>query len=475
MAETRQVIRSPKLFHENFDEFLTWRPNLSDQQPQNSSLTRQLVELIRAKPVTEADLQAAALFTLDAIANTCAGKNSDPGRVLLNWFHEDQATNLVQDTGKSAFLLGSLTHILETDDLHRQSVVHPGCVVVPPAWVMAAAKGITGRAFLTAILHGFEATTRVGMAVGAEHYRIWHNTATCGPFGSAMACAALRELDDEATMHALGNAGSQASGLWEFLETGAMTKHLHAGHASEAGLRAAELARHGFTGPPKILEGEKGFFRATCVDPNPDAVLAKPEAPWQLLGTSIKPWPSCRHTHPAIDAAEEIRLTLKERSINPMSDAIEKIEVRVYQAALDVCNRPAPMSEYEAKFSLQHTVAAGLALDKVAFDAFGEKARDDLGPLRAKVRVALGEPYASAYPQSWGSEVIVTLKTGETITQKRRHAKGDPEAPLSHDEMIAKAQMLLRHAGAANGDAFIDAVLTLSGDKALPLLPIAFE
>lgn len=438
------------------------------------SLTRSLVSLIRSKPVTEADISATALFVLDAIANTCAGQNSEPGRALLAWSSADGIGNTQRETGKRAFLLGALTHILETDDLHRGSVVHPGCVVVPPAWVLAVKHGVSGRAFLTSILHGFEATTRIGMAVGAEHYRIWHNTATCGPFGSAMAAAALLGLDDAQATHALGNAGSQAAGLWEFLETGAMTKHLHAGHAAEAGVRAAELAKHGFTGPPKILEGDKGFFKAACPDADPSAVLADADAPWQLTTTSIKPWPSCRHTHPAIDAAQSIRAALKEKGQTLTDDMIETVDVGVYQASIDVCDRINPTTEYEAKFSLHHTVAAGLLCDAVDFSAFGEEARSNLQPARIKVRPSLEEPYASAYPRAWGSSVTLTLKSGEIIAETRAHAKGDPEAALSREEMISKATMLLNHAQTQEPTRFIDAVLALADDGQLPALPEGF-
>ncbi|MEQ9518714.1 MAG: MmgE/PrpD family protein [Parvibaculum sp.] len=440
-----------------------------DTKPDNASLSRRLVDHIQSKAVSEADLESAALFTLDAIANTCAGANSDPGRILLAWAKE--GGNAAPDTGKQAFLWGSLTHILETDDLHRQSVVHPGCVVIPPAWVVATRRNATGRDFLTSVLHGFEATTRVGMGVGPEHYRIWHNTSTCGPFGSAMAVSSLLNLNAAAATNALGNAGSQAAGLWEFLETGAMTKHLHAGHAAEAGVRAAELAAFGFSGPPKILEGEKGFFRAACPDAKPDAVLSVLDAPWQLTITSIKPWPSCRHTHPAIDAAIAIRTEMKRRSL-PI-DAIEYVSVDVYQAAMDVCDRPDPGSEYEAKFSLYHTVAAALARDVVNFEAFGPDARNDLAALRAKIAVKVADPYASAYPASWGSAVRLTLKSGEVITETRSNAKGDPEAPLSKAEMVAKAEMLLAHAGVDDPTPFIDAVLGLVSADKLPDLPVA--
>lgn len=436
------------------------------------SLTQGLTALIRGKPVTEQDLESAALFVLDAVANVLAGPNSEPGRVLLDWWNQGRRGNASADAGRRAFLMGALCHILETDDLHRASVVHPGCVVVPAAWALAEGRQADGPAFLTAVLYGFEAAARVGMGVGPAHYKIWHNTATCGPFGSAMAAAHLLGLSAEETVHALGNAGSQSAGLWQFLETGAMTKHLHAGHAAEAGLRAAELAKVGFTGPPEILEGEKGFFRAACPDARPDAVLGEPGAPWQLALTSIKPWPSCRHTHPAIDAASELRRKLRADGIGP--DAIERIEAEVYQAAMDVCDRPVPQSDYEAKFSLQHAIAISLLRDEVDFAAFGPEAREEARSLAARVHPQAAEPYLSAYPVSWGSAVRLHLKDGKVMDVKRTHAKGDPEAALSREEMIAKAEMLLRHGGVSEPARIVDGILALGAkDSTLPPLGLA--
>jgi 2-methylcitrate dehydratase PrpD len=444
--------------------------DLSSRVHPSLSLTEELIRLIRAKPVTDADLEAAALFTLDAVANSLAGRNSAPGRILLSWAEAGTGRNAVADTGRTAFLLGALCHILETDDLHRESVVHPGCVVVPAAWALASRHESGGRALLTAVLHGFEAATRVGMAVGPAHYRIWHNTATCGPFGSAMAAASLLGLGDEAAMHALGNAGSQSSGLWQFLETGAMTKHLHAGHAAEAGVKAAELAALGFTGPARILEGEKGFFRATCPDANPAAVLHDPSAPWQLLRTSIKPWPSCRHTHPTIDAGEELRSRLTEDRVS--AEEIEEIEVETYQAALDVCDRPVATSDYEAKFSLQHSIAAALLCPTVDFEAFGEAARARCRALASSVKLRLAEPWASAYPVSWGGRVTLRLRNGGEYIAEREHARGDPEAPLSRDQMIEKALMLLRHGGTENPERLVEGLLSMASGGRPPALDI---
>jgi len=426
------------------------------------TITGRLIALIEAKPITEADIEWAALFTLDAVANALAGRNSPPGRKLVDW-----ASAEPRDAGRSAFLMGGLTHILEVDDLHKASVVHPGCVVVPAAWSVASREGLKGRALLTAVLKGFEATARVGMAVGPAHYRIWHNTATCGPYGSAYAAASLLGLDRVATLHALGNAGAQSSGLWQFLETGAMTKHFHAGRAAEAGVIAADLARRGFTGPPAILEGAKGFFAAACPDAEPEAVTRDADAPWQLTVTSIKPWPSCRHTHPTIDACLDLHAGLAP-------DTLAGVRVETYQAALDVCDRPTPKSEYEAKFSLQHCAAAALALGRIDFAAFGPDQRAALAPVREKVTIKAAEPYASNYPEAWGSAVTVLLEDGTERRASKTHAKGDPEAPLDRDEMIAKARSLLAFAGLGGGEVetMIGAVLALAEDGPLPALPL---
>lgn len=432
---------------------------LAPFQSSSISLTGSLAALIAAKPLGDEDYRAAALFTLDALANALAGRRTAAGAILLDWADAEPLT-----TGREALLLGGLTHILEVDDLHRASVVHPGCVVVPAAYVLAKRRNLRGRAVLAAVLRGFEACCRVGMAVGPAHYRIWHNTATCGPFGSAYAAGDILGLDHAAMIHALGNAGTQSSGLWEFLDTGAMSKHLHAGRAAEAGLLAADLAARGFSGPPRILEGEKGFFKATCADPKPERLLADPDAPWQLRLTSIKPWPSCRHTHPAIDACLSLSSKVGNRKI-------EHVRVGTYQAALDVCDRIAPRSEYEAKFSLQHTAAAALTDGQVDFASFDAVARERLAATAARVEIAATAPYVQRYPAAWGAEIEVRLDDGSQLSASREHAYGDPENPLDEAAMRTKAAMLLEYGGVASPAKFIDAVLALADDGALPDLP----
>lgn len=428
----------------------------------SNSLTRDLVRYIRAKAISQNDLDAAALFTLDAVANALAGRRTEPGEKLLALMGK---LNCSGDAGRMALLQGGLTHILEMDDLHRASVVHPGCVVVPAAFALAPETGVGGIGFLSAVLQGFEATCRVGMAVGQEHYRIWHSTATCGPFGSAMAAACLLDLDEESCVNALGNGGTQAAGLWQFLDTGAMSKHLHAGRAAEAGVIAAQLAGLGFSGPPQILEGERGLFAGACPDANPAALLKNPKQRWQLHETSIKPWPCCRHTHPAIDAALELSAL-----IDPA--LIDSITVETYQAALDVCDRPGPDSVYEAKFSLQHCVAAALTLGRVDFEVFEQSVRAELAACGGRISLSAAEPYLSAYPKDWGAAVSVIMRDGKEVTACRNHCKGDPEDGLSVEEMREKARMLLEVGGILEPEHLIEGILAMVDGGAPPVLPI---
>ena len=429
------------------------------------SLTRDLIGLIRRRPISAADLDAAALFALDAIASAYAGGRTGVGSLLRRW-----AGATDSDLKRRALLMGALTHITETDDLHRASVTHPGCVVVPVVLALGERSGASGAAVLAAMLHGFEAMCRIGAAVGPAHYRIWHNTATCGPFGAAMAAAALLDLDEAATISALGNAGTQSSGLWQFIEDGTMSKHLHAGRAAESGWLAAELAAQGFTGPAQILEGRKGFFAATCADPQPERVLAGEDEAWQLRRTSIKPWPSCRHTHPIIDCALELHRDLG-------AAPVDEIEIKTYRAALDVCDNPEPTTEYQAKFSLQHTVAIALLDGAVGLESFDVDARQRSADLRARVNITAADPFLSAYPKSWGAEVSIVDASGKAHTRSRKDCKGDPELALDQDEMRAKAMGLLQYGGldeTAAGDV-CDTVLSLPGAGRCPDLFTAFQ
>jgi len=384
---------------------------------------------------SDEDLATASLFLLDALSSAYAGSGTTVGRKLINWSKAD-----AHNTRSNAFLMGALTHITETDDLHRASVTHPGCVVIPAVLSIAQTTGASGRDILVATLRGFEAMCRIGRAVGPAHYKLWHNTATCGPFGSAFATASLLQLDENQTVSALGNAGTQSSGLWQFLSSGTMSKHLHAGRASESGLLAAELAQHNFTGAPDILEGEQGMFIAMCPDADPGRMQIPADAAWELSQTSIKPWPSCRHTHPAIDAALEIHAQLGNA-------IVEKVDIFTYESGQALCDRVKPKNEYQAKFSLQHCVSHALLRGEVTLTSFSDEACVTTAELCSKSNVFLSESLSVAYPKAWGAKVSVSTADGRQLDVERAHCKGDPELPVTQKQWLEKSKALLEYGG----------------------------
>lgn len=430
------------------------------------SLSARLARLIRDKPAVLGDLRVAQRHVRDWVGSMAAGGAAPAGRILRTYAGDRR------DIESRVFLAAALSHVTETDDLHRSSVTHPGCVVVPTAWLLASELGLGGRAVLHAVLVGYEAMLRIGEALGPGHYRVFHNTATAGVFGAAAAAAQLLGLDDEGWVWAFGNAGTQAAGLWQFNEDGTMSKHLHAGHAAEAGLRSALMAKHGFTGPGAILEGERGFFRGLCPDPDPERVLA-PAAGWKLPETSFKPYPSCRHTHAAIDAALEIRDLMLQAEEPPAS--IVEVRIATYPVALRYTDNPAPASTYAAKFSIQFCVATALVHGRPTLAAFeGDHLADSaVRDLTARASVTERRDFAESYPAHWRSAVDVVTDAGSTYSAERHGARGDPECPMSDEELDEKARDLLAYGNTspAAAELLLRACRKLVEDGPLPPLP----
>ncbi len=415
----------------------------------DSSLTEGLAEIL-ARPVDPELYPRIAQHVLDWLGCAVIGATTEPGRIVAAYgatfgSGAAQAIGVGRlDPAGAAFVNGAYGNVLEMDDIHRTSILHPGPVVIPAALAVAERDGASAGALLDAVVRGYEAVIRIGRSVGPGHYRHWHKTATCGTFGAAAAVASLLGLDRGQTVSALGNAGTQSSGPWQCLLEDVMSKQLHNAVAARAGLTAAELAALGFTGPRQILEGRLGFYAATCPDPEPEVVLAEPDGDWQILETSFKPWPACRHTHPTIDAV----LALRDRA---PAEAIERIAITTYGDALTYCDNPAPATPLAAKFSLQYCAAVVLLDGAPNLAAFTPAAlgRADVAALRDRVAVAEGEPFAGAYPNHYGAEVQVTLRDGRVERVAVRDALGDPENPLGAAEVEAKARMLMTGAGLA--------------------------
>lgn len=425
------------------------------------SLTEGLAALL-ARPIGPADRARAALHVLDWIGCAAAGAASATGAV----FRADAARRPSgaarimlgghATARDAAFINGAFGNVLEMDDVHREAILHPGPVVVPAALALAAERGAEGNALLDGVIRGYEAEIRIGRAMGAAHYRQFHPTATMGPFGAAAAAASILGLDVAASVHALGNAGTQAGGVWQCRAEPVMTKQLHTARAAAMGLEAALLAEIGLTGPKLILEGPLGVFAGLAPDANPGRVLAEPDAPWLIHATSFKPWPACRHCHPTIDAALAVRDRIAGRDI-------AAVEIATYADAIAFCDRSAPSTTIEAKFSLQHAAAVALLDGPPSLEAFDPPAlaRPDLAALRARARLLRDEGCTARHPQHFGGAIAVTLADGTVLRQDVPDALGDPENPLPDADIIAKARMLMASAGidAARIEAVVAATL----------------
>jgi 2-methylcitrate dehydratase PrpD len=431
------------------------------------TISTRLADLV-LRPVSAADRERAALHVLDWIGCATIGATTEPGQALRAWARDEDAGRIKvllggsRSLGTAVIVNGSVGNVLEMDDIHASAILHPGPVVVPAALALAERDGAGASALLDAVVRGYEAMIRVGQALGPGHYRYWHNTATCGPFGAAAAAGSILGLTREQFVSAFGNAGTQASGLWQVRLEPVMSKQLHNGRAAHAGVLAADLAKRGFTGPAQILEGPLGFFKAMCPDGDVARVIAAPDAPWKLYETGFKPWPACRHAHATIDAALALRDGLDARDI-------ESVEVRSYRDAVTICDRLHPETTVQAKFSLQHS-AAVIFLEGLPRLEHFEAPVYASAPMRAfreRVRLVEAEPYASAFPNHYGAEVAVTLKNGETRRASVADALGDPKRPLTIDAIRAKALTLMQAAGldAAQAERIAAAALALpSGD-----------
>jgi 2-methylcitrate dehydratase PrpD len=405
------------------------------------------------------------LCILDWLASAVAGRDKPPIHMIRQMVEEagghSQATLVTG--GKSsvlhaALVNGASSHIVELDDIHKASIIHAATVVIPAALAIAEWKERSGKDLLLAVALGYEVCYRVGEAVSPSHYYYWHNTATCGTFGAAAAAAKLLGLSEEQIVHALGNAGTQAAGLWEFIEDGAMSKQLHPGKAAMNGVLAALLAEKGFTGAQRIFEGRRGFFEAMADKYDASKMTEGLGNTFKILENSFKIHASCRHTHPAMDLAKLLR---NEKNIRP--DEIRNIHVKAYQDVLNITDNPNPQTVYASKFSLQYCVALAFATGNTSLPDFNEDALHDqtIRNLMTKVCVTMDPDVQAAYPEKWGSKLEVELTNGEVVVLTTDYPKGDPENPVSSDELIDKFRVLTAALPQEETEHFLTAILNV--------------
>jgi 2-methylcitrate dehydratase PrpD len=340
----------------------------------------------------------------------------------------------------AALLNATASHTVEFDDIHRDSGYHPGAPVIGAALAAAQARERSLEDLLRAIVAGYEVSCRIGMAVQPSHYRYWHTTGTVGTFGAAAAVALLLGCDADRIGHALATAATFASGLQQAFRGEGMSKPLHPGHAAEAGALAALGAAAGITGALDALHGPVGFAAATSEDTGKwDRALAGLGEHQAITTITFKNHGCCGHIFAGLDALS----TLQAQHGFAWGD-VEAIHLGGYGPTKDVCDRPVVESAQEARFSAQYCFGAMLVLGGVRLAAFSPEALADprIREIMRRVTVSLDPELAEAYPGRRAAKVSVQLRDGRSLFLYQPTRKGDPDAPLSDEDLSAKFREL---------------------------------
>jgi 2-methylcitrate dehydratase PrpD len=412
---------------------------------------------LRFEDIPDEAVERTKELFLDWVASSLAGKNARPV-CILERFAETMGPAggpgeiLISRRRTSplfaALVNGASSHVVEQDDLHNASVFHPATVVFPAALAAAQHTGASGRDLIAASVVGYETGVRVGSYLGRSHYKVFHTTGTVGALASAAAVSSLLGADEEAMLHTLGSAGSQAAGLWEFLRDGADSKQLHTAKAASDGLLAAYLARDGFTGATRILEGEQGMAAGMSSDADPEELLEGLGERWAVVETSFKFHASCRHTHPAADALLE---GMREHGLT--AERIARVRARVHAAAIDVLGPVSdPHTVHQSKFSMGFVLALIARSGTAGIDDFTEEALEDqeLREFSERVEMVLDPEIDAAYPRRWIGLVEIETTDGKHVTSRIDVPKGDPTNTLTRQELEEKARSLAAFQGGAS-------------------------
>jgi 2-methylcitrate dehydratase PrpD len=376
------------------------------------------------QPVRHEAKRALMNFFAVALAGCRAGPMEIALRSLAELSERKQATIIGRgertDALSAAFLNAAGANVLDFDDTHVPTAIHPTAPVAPALFALSELRPVTGTDLLTAFVLGVEIECRIGGAIFPGHYaKGWHITSTCGVFGAAAGAGKLMGLDDERMVWVLGHAATQSSGLCEGL--GWAAKSIGVGNAARNGLWSALLAEKGFDGPPEPIAGVQGFLNAMAEPPNWPALTDALGETWAIAHNSIKPYPCGFVIHPFLDCV------LDWRQKHP-SDAVERVVLRGSPLFGDRTDRPDITTGREAQVSAQHAVAAALVFAKAGLGQFTDDCARDPAVIEMRRRISVVRDPAIA---TAAAEIELTTKDGKTHRLSTPAARGSPSNPLS--------------------------------------------
>jgi 2-methylcitrate dehydratase PrpD len=406
--------------------------------------------------LSEPAIEMAGKCLLDYIGCTFAGLSYESSRIVREYALENYTPGNCTIIGSKRKLVpagacytnGTTGHAVELDDCTNEGGGHPAVTIMPAVLAMAEETGAGGRDVLTAITVGYETFIKIGKASNYQSLfvRGFHPTALLGMFGATMAASRLLGLNVEKATNAMGIVGSYVSGNLECYTDGSYTKRLHGGTASSAGVTAALLAKKGYTGPRTILEGPRGFFHAYCTDPRVEELFKK-GAP-EIERVSFKPHACCRFNQAGIDAvlelSEENRMDWRR---------IRSILIELAETPYNIVGQPReikfnPKSAVDGQFSAPYSVAIACIEKRAFLEEYTEESiqRPDVLECMKKITTKHSPDLDRFFPESFPTKITITMEDEETYTREVRYPKGDPENPLSWNEILEKFDRCMANA-----------------------------
>src|SRR5215813_10581434 len=391
---------------------------------------------------------------VDVVGLCVTVRNEDYVKAAIAAWDDDGACTAIgharpMSAAGAAFVNGTATHGEDFDDTFEGGPVHAGAVIVPAVLAACERHRPDGPSALLGIAVGVETMCRLSLlAPKLVHKAGFHPTAAFGTIAAAAGVGAALRLDRRQMIDALGVAGSMAAGIIEYLAEGAWTKRMHAGWSAQSGIRAALMAKHGFSGPRTVLEGTHGFFHAFA---------HKTDAPYELLtgdfGTrwvtetlAFKLYPCGTMTHPYIDCARRLGARgIKAADIREM--ICEVGEGTVHRLWEPLADKQRPPNGYAAKFSTPYCVAAGFVHGNVGLDSFTDAAVQDAAvrEVAAKVRYVI-DPH-NPYPNNFTGHIRTVMTDGSEVEERQPHIRGGAHEPLSRADIEEKFALCCRHGG----------------------------
>ena len=416
-------------------------------QDRVSSVSRTLGDFVAA--ASWADVAEQGHHAKRSILNffaTALGSAHDPAVTTalrtLSPFSGSQTSTIIGRSERldalcASFVNAISANLLDFDDTHPETIIHPAAPVAAPVLALAEARSLSGRDVLTAFILGVEVECRIGNSVSPHHYaRGWHITSTCGIFGAAAACAKLAGLPAEGIANAIGIAASQSAGNVENLPTSA--KNVSVGNAARNGLFAALLAEQGYEAAPRAIEGPLGWAPTMGDEPDLDRLLGGLGNTWEIARNTYKPYPAGIVFHAVIEAAFRLRNRIGKRT-----DQIDSVTVQGSALLLARGNRPVH-NERDARVSIHHCVACGLLIGAAGITEFTRETvfRPDVVELRQKVRAELDDKLPDG-----AARVNMLLVTGEVVTETVTSPLGSLADPLTDRDIEAKLRKCVQVGG----------------------------